>query len=74
MGSFYALGKIVLLGGIFLVILGFIMMASGKLLNLGRLPGDIFIQKGNFTFYFPVVTTIILSILLTVILNLFLRR
>lgn len=74
MGSFYALGKLVLLGGLFLVVLGLIMMASGKILNLGRLPGDIFIQKGNFTFYFPVATTIILSLLLTVILNLFFRR
>lgn len=74
MGPFYALGKIILLGGLFLVVLGGIMMASGKFLNLGRLPGDIFIQKGNFTFYFPIITTIILSLLLTVVLNLFLRR
>ncbi|MFZ5643140.1 MAG: DUF2905 domain-containing protein [Bacillota bacterium] len=64
----------VLLGGLLLVVLGLIMMAAGKVLSLGRLPGDIFIQRGNFSFYFPIVTSIILSILLTVVLNVIFRR
>ncbi len=68
-----AIGKIFLLLGAFLVLVGGIMVLGGKLFGLGRLPGDIFIQKGNFSFYFPLVTCIILSILLTVILN-FIRR
>ena len=42
-------------------------LASG----LGKLPGDIFIQKGHFSFYFPVVTCILLSLILTFVLNLF---
>lgn len=59
--------------GIIMLALGGIMLAGGRLFGLGRLPGDIFIQKGNFSFYFPVMTGIILSILLTIILNIFRR-
>ncbi|MFA4884986.1 MAG: DUF2905 domain-containing protein [Desulfotomaculaceae bacterium] len=68
-----AIGRIFLFLGAFLVLLGGVMVLGGKLFGLGRLPGDIFIQKGNFSFYFPLVTCIILSILLTIILNLIRR-
>lgn len=71
---FESFGKMLLLFGLFLVIIGGIMLAGGKLSGLGRLPGDIMFQRGNFSFYFPVVTSIILSLLLTIILNIFLRR
>ncbi|OEG00191.1 hypothetical protein BHF71_05750 [Vulcanibacillus modesticaldus] len=57
--------------GIVLIIIGVIWQLGGKFLSLGRLPGDIFIKKGNFTFYFPLMTSIVLSILLTGILYLF---
>ncbi len=67
------IGKYFLLIGGVLVLLGGIMVLGGKLFGLGRLPGDIFIQKGNFSFYFPLVTCIILSILLSVILYLIRR-
>jgi len=67
--------------GKFLIILGVIIIALGLLLTflpkipyLGKLPGDIYIKKGNFTFYFPLTTSIILSILLTIILNLIFRK
>lgn len=70
----YGLGKMIAFVGLFLLVLGAILMVSDKLFHLGRLPGDIFIQKGNFTFYFPIVTSIILSLLLTIILNLIFRR
>jgi hypothetical protein len=57
-----------------LVVIGLIIVAVGGLLWsgvgkgwLGKLPGDVFYQKGNFTFYFPVVTSILLSVLLTLI-------
>ena len=66
-------GKMFLFIGIIMLALGGIMLAGGRLFGLGRLPGDIFIQKGNFRFYFPVMTGIILSILLTIILNIFRR-
>lgn len=73
-GPWFSMGKMIAILGIFLLVLGGLMMFSGKLLNFGRLPGDIFVQRGNFTFYFPVVTSIVLSIILTVLLNLFFRR
>lgn len=73
-GSFFSLGRMILIGGLALVCLGVLMMAAGKLFNLGRLPGDIFIQRGNFSFYFPLVSSIILSIILTVVLNIVFRR
>lgn len=68
------MGKMIILLGIFLVIIGGILLLFGKIPGFGKLPGDIFVQKGNFTFYFPVVTSILLSILLTLVLNLFFRR
>ncbi|GAW92711.1 hypothetical protein DEFDS_1432 [Calderihabitans maritimus] len=60
--------------GIFAVIIGLFMLGMGKVFNIGRLPGDIYYQKGNFTFYFPLASSILLSIILTIILNLLLRR
>ncbi|MDK2856477.1 MAG: hypothetical protein PWQ41_1484 [Bacillota bacterium] len=59
--------------GALLFIMGVVLTFSGRLFNLGRLPGDILIQRGNFTFYFPLVTSLILSLLLTLILNIFRR-
>lgn len=67
-------GKMLLFFGLLMAAVGGLLLVGGKLFGLGRLPGDIFIQKGNFSFYFPIVTSIILSLLLTVILNIFLRR
>ncbi|NLI14158.1 DUF2905 domain-containing protein [Pelotomaculum propionicicum] len=67
------IGKLFLLIGGVLVLLGGIMVLGGKLFGLGRLPGDIFFQKGNFSFYFPLATCIILSILLTIIMSFFRR-
>ena len=66
--------------GRLLIILGIVLLVSGILLhytqffsffNLGRLPGDIRIRRGNFSVYFPLTTCIILSILLTLILYIF---
>jgi membrane protein implicated in regulation of membrane protease activity len=62
-----------------LIVLGLIILAAGLLwpvltrLGFGRLPGDIAIQRGNFTFYFPLVTCIIISVLLSAVLWLFNR-
>jgi hypothetical protein len=49
--------------GVVLIIIGFLM----QFIKLGRLPGDIVIQKGNTTFYFPIVTSILLSVVLSLI-------
>jgi hypothetical protein len=71
LGSF---GKMLMFFGAALFFFGVIVAFGGKLFNLGRLPGDIYYQKGNFTFYFPVVTSIILSIVLTIVLNFLSKR
>lgn len=60
----------IVLGGIFLLLGNF----AGKVPWIGRLPGDIYIQRGNWSFYFPLATSILLSIILTLILSLFGRR
>lgn len=59
--------------GVLLILLGILWPYLAKL-PVGKLPGDIVIQKGRFSFYFPIVTSILLSLLLTLLLNLFLRR
>lgn len=66
-------GKIIILGGAFLVILGLLLVFWHRIPLLGRLPGDIFFERGSFQFFFPVVTSIVISIVLTLILNLVLR-
>jgi multisubunit Na+/H+ antiporter MnhG subunit len=68
-----AIGKMILTLGLILVLVGGSLVLLGKL-GLGRLPGDILMQRGNTTFYFPVATSIIVSLVLTLILNLILRR
>ena len=67
------LGRILLVVGIVLVVLGGLAVL-GVRLPFGRLPGDIAIEGARGGFYFPVVTMIIVSIVLTVLLNIFLRR
>jgi hypothetical protein len=64
--------------GRFLIIAGLLLAAVGVLINvgvpIGRLPGDFTIRRGTFTFYFPLATSIIASILLTLLFSLFTRR
>ncbi len=57
------LGKILLIVGGIIVILGLILIFSQHIPFLGKLPGDIFVKKDGFSFYFPIVTLLILSIL-----------
>lgn len=68
------LGRILILAGVALVVLGVVVMLAGRFTPLGRMPGDIVYRRGNFTFYFPVVTSILLSLLLTAVMWLFSRR
>lgn len=74
MDNLSSLAKMMMLFGAFLLAGGVILFLLGKLLPSGRLPGDILYQKGNFTFYFPIVTCLILSLLLTLLLNILFRR
>ena len=67
-------GKYVILAGIIIVILGIIIyFFADKLHWIGRLPGDIRVEKENFRFYFPITTMIIVSILLTIIIQIIKR-
>lgn len=68
-----SLGKALVILGVVLVVIGAAIWALPRVPFLGRLPGDIYIQRGNFTFYFPITTAIIISIVLTIVLSL-LRR
>ena len=67
------LGKILFVAGIVLTLAGALLWKTGGLDGLGKLPGDIFVQKGNSTFYFPVVTCIVISVGLTLLGWLFRR-
>jgi len=60
--------------GILIIFMGLILLLISKVNGLGRLPGDIFFRKGNFTLYFPLATSILLSLILTLLLNIFFRR
>jgi uncharacterized protein HemY len=58
------MGKLLLIAGLIIAGIGLLVMAG---LPLGRLPGDITVRRGNATFYFPLVTSILLSVLLTLL-------
>jgi len=74
MGSMDALGKMLILFGIVVAVLGGVLVLAGKLPFLGRLPGDIAVRRGNWSFYFPLTTSILISLLVTLLLSLFGRR
>ena len=70
-----SIAKYLIFFGVILLFLGSVFYFLGKLgIGLGKLPGDIIIQKENFTFYFPLATSIIISVLLTIILSLISKR
>ena len=64
------MGKTLVVIGLGIAALGLLIMAG---VPFGRLPGDVYVRRGNFGFYFPIVTSIILSIILTLIFALFRR-
>ncbi|MGO8987686.1 MAG: DUF2905 domain-containing protein [bacterium] len=65
------LGKLLILLGVFIILAGLFLLIGEKIPWVGRLPGDIIIRKKNFTFYFPIVTSILISIILTLLFTLF---
>ncbi len=67
MEPFSDMGKFLIIIGIMLVLVGGLVTLAGKIPFIGRLPGDIIIQKKNFTFYFPLATSILLSIILSLL-------
>lgn len=66
-------GKTLIYLGILLVIIGLVVSLMGRIPWLGHLPGDIAIQRGRFTFYFPLTTCILLSLIVSLVLYFFRR-
>lgn len=62
------LGKSLIIMGLLIALVGVILTFAGKIPWLGRLPGDIYVKRDNFTFYFPLATSIIVSVVLSLIL------
>jgi hypothetical protein len=65
------MGKMLIIAGVVLVIAGLAFLFADKIPFLGRLPGDISIKRERFSFYFPVTTSIIISIILTILFSIF---
>ncbi len=68
--------KTLIFFGVVLITAGILVSLFGKFsgLGIGKLPGDIYIRKGSFTFYFPLATSLLLSLLLTLVFTIFGRR
>ena len=66
-------GKSLIILGLIIAAIGLIFSLAGKLPWLGRLPGDIYIKRENYSFYFPLATSILISVILSFILWLFRR-
>jgi hypothetical protein len=67
------LGKVLLITGILFIVIGLFFMFRPQIPWLGKLPGDIYVKRGNFQFYFPIVTCILISLLITLVLYIFRR-
>lgn len=68
-----SLGRLLLLFGAVLLIVGVILIVAGKIPLLGRLPGDLVFRKNGVTVFIPIVTMLLISLILTILLNLFFR-
>lgn len=65
------IAKLLIIGGVVLIVIGLLWQVGGRFLPLGRLPGDIVVEKENVRFYFPIVTCIVISIVLSLGMYLF---
>jgi len=68
------IGRLLVFVGLLTALAGVVLILAGKIPYLGRLPGDILIQRKNITFYFPLATSILLSLLLTLLFWIFGKR
>ena len=71
MTGFSAFGKMFIFLGIVLIVIGLFFLFGEKIPFLGKLPGDIVIKRERFTFYFPLATSILISLILTLLFSLF---
>jgi hypothetical protein len=69
-----SVGKLLIVFGLLIALVGVVLVVAGRLPWIGRLPGDIHIQRGNWTFYFPLATSLVVSLALTLIFWLIGRR
>ncbi|MBE3589364.1 MAG: DUF2905 domain-containing protein [Firmicutes bacterium] len=69
-----ALARMLIVAGLLLAGAGVLVWLLGRVPGLGHLPGDILIRRGHFTFYAPIATSLLLSLILTLLLNLWFRR
>jgi hypothetical protein len=67
-------GKVLIAFGLLITLAGLVLVFVGRVPWIGRLPGDIHVQRGNVTFYFPLATSLLLSVVLTLLLYLLGRR
>lgn len=67
----HEIGKLLFIGGLAVAVIGLILWKTGGLGAIGRLPGDISVQRPGFSFYFPLTTCILISIVLTLLMWLF---
>ncbi len=74
MDGFGSFGRVLMVLGVVMILAGALLTFAGRIPGIGRLPGDILVRRGNFTFYFPLATSIVLSVVLTLLLALFSRR
>lgn len=68
------LGKSLIIIGIIIIVIGLFVAYGPKIPYLGKLPGDIHVKRDNFVFYFPLATSILISVILSLILYFFTRR
>jgi len=68
------IGRLLVVFGVLVALAGVALMLAGRVSWLGRLPGDIHVQRGNWTFYFPLATSLLLSLVLTLVLWIIGRR
>ncbi|MDI6871828.1 MAG: DUF2905 domain-containing protein [Bacillota bacterium] len=68
------LGRLLMVAGAVLFAAGLALTAAGRFPAIGRLPGDIYLRRGNFVFYFPLTTGLLVSLLLTLVFRLLSRR
>jgi len=71
---FDSMARTLIILGVVLALVGGLLLLVGKIPFLGRLPGDIVVRRGNWSFYFPLTTSILISIVLTLLFSLFGRR
>lgn len=74
MQNFPGIGRFLIFTGLIFLALGLLIVFMEKIPFMGKLPGDIRIERKNFGFYFPVVTCLLLSLIISLILNIFSRK